>query len=124
MTKVAHRIAILVVEDEVLVRMDIVDLLAREGFEVLEAGNAAQAIHILDANPTIRLIFTDVDMPGTMDGLALAAAVRDRWPAIKIIVTSGHRLVGNADMPDGSVFYGKPYTHLAVLASMREMLLA
>lgn len=117
----SNRISVLVVEDEALVRMDIVDQLEDEGFEVFEAANADQAIAILDANPTIHLLFTDVDMPGSMDGLKLAAAVRDRWPPVKIIVTSGHRLVEITDLPDGSVFFSKPYSHSAVVASFREM---
>lgn len=115
-------IAILVVEDEGLLRLAIVEQLVDEGFIVFEAGSADQAIAILDANPVIRLVFTDVDMPGSMDGLMLAAAVRDRWPPVKIIVTSGHRMVEITDLPDGGVFFSKPYKHAAVVRSMRELL--
>jgi two-component system, response regulator PdtaR len=61
-------------------------------------------------------------MPGSIDGLKLAAAVRDRWPPVKIIITSGARLVEITDMPDGSVFFSKPYAHGAVVRTMREML--
>ena len=116
------RITVLVVEDEPLVRLDVVDQLEAEGFEVFEAAHADQAIAILDANPTIRLLFTDIDMPGSMDGLKLAAAVRDRWPPVKIIVTSGHRIIEVTDLPDGSVFFSKPYRHDAVMTSVRKML--
>lgn len=116
------RISVLVVEDEFLVRLDIAGQLENAGFEVFEASNADEAIEILNATPSIRLLFTDIDMPGTMNGLKLAAAVRDRWPPVKIIVTSGHRLVEQADMPHGSMFFSKPYTHLTVLQSIREML--
>ena len=63
-------------------------------------------------------------MPGAMDGLKLAAAVRKRWPPVKIMVTSGARLVEITDLPDGSVFFSKPYDHASVLGSMREMLAA
>lgn len=115
-------ITVLVVEDEVLVRLDIVDQLEGEGFEVLEAQSADEAIAILEANTQIRLLFTDIDMPGSMDGLKLAAAVRDRWPPVRIIVTSGHRLVEITDLPDGSVFFSKPYRHTDVLRSMQELL--
>ena len=104
-------IAVLVVEDEVLVRMDMTGQLEDEGFVVFEASKADQAIDVLQTHPSIRLMFTDIDMPGSMDGLKLAAAVRDRWPPIKIIVTSGHRVVDIADLPDGSVFFSKPYRH-------------
>ena len=69
----------------------------------------------------IRVMFTDVDMPGGMDGLMLAAAVRDRWPPIKIIVTSGHRPVALADLPDDSRFFGKPYQPTAIATAIREM---
>lgn len=118
------RIAVLVVDDEVLVRLDVADQLRDVGYEVLEASNADQAIEILNITPSIRLLFTDIDMPGSMDGLKLAAAVRDRWPPVKIIVTSGHRNVDIAEIPDGSIFVSKPYAYLAVLRSMRELLSA
>ncbi|OEO28032.1 hypothetical protein VW23_006445 [Devosia insulae DS-56] len=114
----------LVVEDEALIRMDIVDQLEREGFFVFEAANADQAIAVLDAEPSVRIMFTDIDMPGSMDGLKLAAAVRHRFPPVQIIVTSGHRMVEISEMPDGSVFFGKPYQHAAVMASMRQLLAA
>lgn len=114
-------ISVLVVEDELLVRMGIVDFLEDEGFNVFEAGNSAEAIHILEGEPAIRVVFTDIDMPGGMDGLKLAAAVRDRWPPIKIIVTSGHRLAKPEDMPHESIFFSKPYRPEAVAATVREM---
>lgn len=116
------RIAVLVVEDEALIRMDMVGQLEDEGFRVFEAATADEAIVILQAEPAIRLMFTDIDMPGSMDGLKLAAAVRDRWPPVKIIVTSGHHIVDVADLPDGSVFFSKPYQHDAVMVSVRELL--
>jgi DNA-binding NtrC family response regulator len=117
-----ERISVLVVEDETIIRLNVVDELEDAGYEVFEAANADDAIAILAITPRIRLLFTDIDMPGTMDGLKLAAAVRERWPPVKIIVTSGHRTVEITDMPDGSVFFSKPYAHLAVLQSMRALL--
>jgi two-component system, response regulator PdtaR len=117
-------ITVLVVEDEALVRLDIVDQLEGEGLRVFEAQNADHAIAILEANPEIQLLFTDIDMPGSMDGLKLAAAVRDRWPPVKIIVTSGHRMVEITDLPDGSVFFSKPYRHTDVMQSMQKLLSA
>jgi two-component system, response regulator PdtaR len=99
------RISVLVVEDEALVRMDIADQLIEDGYEVFEAASADEAVAILEAESSIRILFTDIDMPGSMDGLKLAAAVHDRWPPVKIVVTSGHRLVEVTDIPDGSVFY-------------------
>jgi CheY-like chemotaxis protein len=67
-------------------------------------------------------MFTDIDMPGSMDGLKLSAAVRNRWPPIRIIVTSGHKIVEVTDLPDGSMFFSKPYHHPHISASMRELL--
>lgn len=119
-----HAVSVLVVEDEALIRMDIADQLERDGFFVFEAANADQAIVVLNAEPSVRIMFTDIDMPGSMDGLKLAAAVRDRFPPVQIIVTSGHRSVETSEMPAGSVFFSKPYQHAAVMASMRQMLAA
>lgn len=78
-----NTIMVLVVEDEVLVRMDIVMSLEGQGFNVLEAANADEAIDLLNAHSHICIMFTDIDMPGSMDGLKLAAAVRDRWQPVK-----------------------------------------
>jgi CheY-like chemotaxis protein len=115
-------ITILVVEDEPLVSMSIVAHLQDEGFRVLEAANADQAIAILEQDASVRLIFTDIDMPGSMDGLKLAAAVRDRWPPVHIIVTSGQRPVAADDLPIGSLFFAKPYQHAEITHSMRQLL--
>jgi CheY-like chemotaxis protein len=115
-------IVVLVVEDEPILRMDISDQLQDLGFKVLEAANADEAIDMLAANGDIQVMFTDVDMPGgSMDGLRLAAAVRDRWPPVRIIVTSGYRRVGLDDIPHGSRFFGKPYQSGAVAEAIREM---
>jgi len=79
------------------------------GFEVLEAANADEAILILENRSDIRIVFTDVHMPGSMDGLRLAHAVRDRWPPIKLIVTSGQMTVSEDELPLGGRFFSKPY---------------
>jgi CheY-like chemotaxis protein len=117
-------ITVIVVEDEALVRMDIAMSLEDEGFIVLEASNADHAIDILNAHPEIRLMFTDIDMPGSMDGLKLAEAVRDRWPPVKIIVASGHRQLSDELLPVEGRFFSKPYDHSRVITTMREMLAA
>jgi two-component system, response regulator PdtaR len=119
---VPQAITVLVVEDEALIRMDIADQLERMGFAVLEAANAREAIDMLASHPAVQVLFTDVDMPGGVDGLKLAVAVRDRWPPIKIIVTSGHRKVAMKDLPDDSLFFAKPYQGSAVASAMRGML--
>ncbi|NTB87574.1 response regulator [Agrobacterium tumefaciens] len=115
-------VTVLVVEDEVLVRMDIAQSLEDEGFIVLEASNADDAILLLDAHSEIRLMFTDIDMPGSMDGLKLAAAVRDRWPPVQIIVTSGHRQMGDNALPVVGRFFSKPYDPSPVTHAIREMI--
>ncbi|TCK28087.1 response regulator receiver domain-containing protein [Ancylobacter aquaticus] len=115
-------IAVLVVEDEALVRFDIADYLAEQGFEVHEAASADQALKILEAIPEIRLLFTDIDMPGSMDGLKLSAAVRKRWPPVQIIVTSGNRIAATAELPPGSLFFSKPYTPADIARSMQGLL--
>jgi DNA-binding NtrC family response regulator len=115
-------LTIIVVEDEPLVMIDIVDQLKLAGYRVVEAFNADEAIAILEADPDIRLLFTDVDMPGSMNGLKLAAAVRDRWPPVRIIVTSGHRTVEALDMPQESLFFGKQYRPSDVIVSVQRLL--
>lgn len=115
------KVTVLVVEDEVLILLDIVDYLESEGFRVLQAANAAQAIEMLEREPAISIIFTDVEMPGTMDGLKLAALVRDRWPPVKIVVTSGHKTVEITDLPDGGVFFSKPYRPEELATTFRKL---
>lgn len=116
------RITILVVEDEPLVLMSTAEYLQDEGFKVLQAANADDAISMLEQHPDISVLFTDVDMPGSMDGLKLSAAVRDRWPPVRIVVTSGHRMVDITDLPDGGIFFSKPYSHQAIATSFRELM--
>lgn len=102
-------ITVVVVEDEALVRVDITMSIENEGFIVPEASNADEAIDLLNAHPEIRLMFTDIDMPGSMDGLKLASAVRDRWPPVKIIiVASGHRQLSDELLPVEGRFFSKP----------------
>ncbi|KQT46399.1 transcriptional regulator [Aureimonas sp. Leaf454] len=113
--------AVLVVEDEPLLLMDAVDLMEDAGFTTYGASNAAEAIVLLERHPEIRVMFTDIDMPGTMDGLMLAKAVRDRWPPVAIIVTSGHVRIRQQDLPEGGVFFDKPYVPAHVLAEVRKM---
>lgn len=112
---------VLVVEDEVLLRMAAVVLVEEAGLVALEASNADEAIVILEARTDIHIVFTDIDMPGSMDGLKLAAAVRGRWPPIEIVVTSGHRAVGPDDLPQGSVFFAKPYRDAEVISTLQRM---
>jgi CheY-like chemotaxis protein len=114
--------AVLVVEDETLILMDIVDCLEDAGFEVIEAANADQAIEVLESRDDIRVVFTDVDMPGSMDGLKLAAFVRERWPPIKLIITSGHVAVEERDLPAGGRFFRKPYQGRSIAQAITAMM--
>jgi CheY-like chemotaxis protein len=103
----AEQRTVLVVEDEPLVRLDLATRLADTGYLVFEASSAAEAIATLERHPQIRVIFTDIQMPGDMDGLALARYVRDRWPPTIIVVSSGRPEPG--EMPDDVSFLAKPY---------------
>ena len=102
-------ISILIVEDEFLVRMDAVEFLRVFGFTVYEANNADEAIGLLELHSDIRAVFTDIHMPGSMDGLKLSHYVRGHSPPVKIIITSGHARPLVEDMPLGCAFVDKPY---------------
>jgi CheY-like chemotaxis protein len=117
----SNRPVVLIVEDELLLRMDAADVIRAGGFEVLEAANADDAIEILEMRPDISVVFTDIQMPGSMDGLKLARAVRGRWPPIKIVATSGLVDVGEKDLPEGGRFLPKPYHPKQLAAVLREL---
>jgi CheY-like chemotaxis protein len=121
--KVAKAPAVLIVEDEPLVRMGAVRIIEDAGFEVIEVANADEAIRVLESRSDVRVIFTDIQMPGSMDGLKLAHAVRHRWPPIKIIVTSGRELPTEHDLPEGSRFLAKPYDSNKITGVLRELAL-
>jgi CheY-like chemotaxis protein len=112
---------VLVVEDDFLLRMDAADIIRDAGFDVIEASNADEAIIILESRGDIAVVFTDVQMPGTMDGLKLARAVRGRWPPIKIVTTSGQCVVEASDLPEGGRFLPKPYSAVQVSGLLREL---
>jgi CheY-like chemotaxis protein len=105
---------VLIVEDELMVRLCAVQMVEEAGFEVVEAASADEAIRILESSSDIRVMFTDIQMPGSMDGLKLAHAVSNRWPPIKIIVTSGRGPVTEHDLPEGGRFLGKPYSPMQI----------
>jgi CheY-like chemotaxis protein len=115
------RPVVLVVEDDHLLRLDAIDMIEAAGFEVVEAANADQAIRILESRNDIAVVFTDIQMPGSMDGLKLAHAIRGRWPPIKIVTTSGLRTIGENDLPRGGRFLPKPYSSNQVGGLLREL---
>nr|WP_314443658.1 response regulator [uncultured Sphingomonas sp.] len=100
---------VLVVEDEPFVRMVAADALTERGIMAWEAGDAGEALHVLAEHPNIGLVFTDVNMPGTMDGIDLAHEVYRRRPDVSLIVTSGAVTVADEDLPDAGTFLAKPY---------------
>ncbi|MEO8882073.1 MAG: response regulator [Devosia sp.] len=104
------RPVVLIVEDEYLLRINAVEMIAEAGFDSIEAGNADEAIAILEARPDIHIVVTDIQMPGSMDGLKLAHFIRGRWPPVKIITTSGKLSLTAGDLPEGARFLPKPYT--------------
>ncbi len=108
---------VLVVEDEAIILWSTASLLADQGYEVLEALNADQAVALLESHDDIRIVFSDIMMPGSLDGLRLAAAVKDRWPPVQIILTSGH--VPESELPGDVTFFPKPYDLAAVSEAIR-----
>jgi len=120
-----HRVVptvVLVVEDEMLLRMRAVDMVEDAGFTPLEAVDADEAVAILESRSDIALLFTDIQVPGSMDGLKLAHAVHERWPPIKIILVSGQLKLANIDIPADSRFFGKPLEASELIAEMRNMI--
>lgn len=113
---------VLVVEDELLLRMRAVDMVEDAGYTSVEAVDADEAVTILEARSDIALLFTDIQMPGSMDGLMLAHAVHERWPPIKIILVSGALNLVNSDIPADSRFFGKPLEAKEMIAEMQEMI--
>lgn len=112
---------VLVVEDESLIRTSAVEMVKEAGFEAIEAWDAAEAIRILESRNDIRAVFTDVQMPGSIDGLKLAQLVRSRWPPVALIVTSGHAN-HEGDLPTGGRFLSKPYQSSELGATLRQMI--
>ena len=112
---------VLVVEDEPLLRMLAVEVVEQAGFIAIEAQDADEAVILLESRADITLLFTDINMPGSMDGLKLAHAVRDRWPPIKILVVSGQRQLQAAELPSNSCFFEKPYQASSLVEELRSM---
>ena len=100
---------VLIVEDEALIRIMIADAFEEAGFKVFEAATADDAIKVLQREPTIHVVFTDIDLPGTMDGVALAHYVRHRWPPTILFVSSGRVALDSVSLPLKAEFVPKPY---------------
>jgi two-component system, response regulator PdtaR len=113
---------ILVVEDHPLVRMAVREVMTEAGFEALDASSASGAIRTLEARPDIRLVFTDAEMPGTLNGIGLAHYIRKRWPPVKLIIVSGKREIASEELPAGARFFHKPYRETSIVEAMIGML--
>ena len=112
---------VLVVEDEMILRMRAVDIVEDAGFCPIEAINADEAISVLESRSDISLLLTDIQMPGSIDGLKLAHAVHERWPSIKIILVSGQVKPSEAERPADSRFFGKPLSVEQMITELQAM---
>ena len=115
------RPVVLIVEDEPLLRWNAVAAIEEAGFDVVEAENAIEAISILERRPDIRVVFTDIQMPGSIDGLRLAHLISTRWPPIRIIATSGRLRLREDDLPEGGRYLTKPYAVADLTGMLREL---
>jgi DNA-binding NtrC family response regulator len=122
LTEAGLRYAVLVVEDDAILRLHALDIVEEAGFTAIEARNADEAIAILERRSDIALLLTDVNMPGSMDGVKLAHAVRNRWPPIKIVVVSGHVQLDESDLPANSRFFGKPFEAQKMINELRDLI--
>jgi CheY-like chemotaxis protein len=112
---------VLVVEDLTLVRMFMADFLDEAGFKVFEAVSADEALTVLQARPDVQAVVTDIEMPGSMNGIELAQTIRERWPGIGVVVTSGRQRLGQDDLPEEAAFLAKPYLPETVISVLRQM---
>lgn len=110
---------VLVVEDDAMIRLDVVSIIEDAGIDVIEASNADDAIVLLESRSDITVVFTDIEMPGSMNGLRFAFAVRDRWPPVAIIIASGRIRPQPEEMPTEVTFLRKPCSEAAVLEAVR-----
>jgi CheY-like chemotaxis protein len=113
---------ILVVEDEELLRPNAADFLEDNGYAVIEAANAEDALRTLERRADVRLLFTDIQMPGRIDGIELARLVHERWPHILLVMTSGREQPSRAGIPDEGCFIAKPYRAGELLGQVNKML--
>jgi CheY-like chemotaxis protein len=121
-TQTAPEPLILVVEDQEILRLYAADLLEEHGFRVVEAQNAAAALKVLETRNDVRLLFTDIQMPGALDGMDLAREVHQRWPRVLLVITSGQKKPTEAEIPDHGRFVAKPYRAAELLGQVDDMI--
>ena len=116
-----EKAAVLIVEEEALIRMESIDIVKDAGFTALEAVDADEAVRILDIRHDIRVVFVDIKMSGSMDGLRLAHVIRDRWPPVHLILTSGQSITNAGELPQNALFIQKPYSAEQVTTALCEL---
>lgn len=121
LAQVIDATVVLVVEDEPLLRLAAIDMVEHAGFVAVEARDADEAVAVLEGRDDVRVVFSDISMPGSMDGVTLATYVRDRWPPIHVILTSGHGAPLVEDMPAEALFFPKPYSVRSVAEAIRAV---
>jgi two-component system, response regulator PdtaR len=121
-TQTAPEPLILVVEDQAILRLYAADMLEEHGFRVVEAQNAAAALKVLETRNDVRLLFTDIQMPGALDGMDLAREVHQRWPRVLLVITSGQKKPTEAEIPDHGRFVAKPYRAAELLGQVDDMI--
>ena len=115
------RAIVLIVEDEAIIRMSAVAMVEDAGYVAIEASNAEEAIKTLEIRNDIGIVFTDINMPGSMDGLRLAQAIQKRWLRIRLIVTSGKIVPKSEELPANGRFIRKPYDSSQLSAALQEL---
>lgn len=117
----AFRYPVLIIEDEPVLRIDAIDMVERAGFEPVEVTSVDEAIRTLETRTDIRIVYIDLDMPRGVKGIEIAAAIRNRWPPIEIILTAASVRAADLQLPVRAEFYAKPISHRDVVAAMRRM---
>ncbi len=119
-TDIGRCIVVLVVDDEPLLRLHAVDVVQGAGMAAVEASNAEEAIRILEHRPDICIVFTDLNMPGSMGGLKLAQVIRERWPPMELILTSGNTTPREGALPERGRFFPKPYRASEIMEALHR----
>ena len=111
---------VLIVEDEPLLRLSAASMIEEAGFDTLAARSADEAIAFLETDARIGIVFADINLPGSMDGLRLAAVVRNRWPPVELLLTSGRIVVNSNDLPERGRFLPKPYSTVQLVQALQS----
>lgn len=120
-SKPLNRLPVLVIEDEPVLRGEALDMVEGAGFEAVEATSVRDAIRILEERLDIRMVYMDLDMPRSIKGIEMAAAIRDRWPPIEIILTAAFFDAEDLDLPARAEFFPKPIRREEIVSAMRRM---